>query len=74
MVVRSAYGIEWKKHRGRGAPFLYPTHSIAFSGSITGAHMVEVSAMRYIYPQEDWHKKFSNEVGLFQMSNGIFLD
>jgi len=69
-VVQSRYGIEWKKYRGRWAPFLYPTHSIAFPVSITGAHMVKVSAMGYIYPQEDWHKKFSNEVGLFRMSNG----
>ena len=77
-VVQSRYGIEWKKHRGGRAPFLYPTHSIAFSVSITGAHMIEVSAIGYVDKENDnWFGKdtatgnlFSNEVGLFRMSNG----
>jgi len=71
-VVQSRYGIEWEKHRGRWAPFLYPTHSISGPISITGAHMTEVSAMGYVYPKEDWCQecRFSDEVGLFRMSDG----
>ncbi len=52
------YGIEWEKHTHLSIPFMYPTHSIAFPVSITGAHMIEVSAMGYTYPNEDWLQRY----------------
>lgn len=55
----------------------YPTHSTSGIISVMGAHMTEVSAQGYIYPDDEWFRldtiwgnPFSNEVALYRMSNG----
>jgi len=62
---------------GGGVPFHYPTHSASVPISITGAHMTEVSAFGYVYPNDEYFRAdsasgniFSNEVALYRMSNG----
>jgi len=76
-VYQSRYSKDWEHNTGE-PPFWYPTHSISGPVSITGAHMTEVSAIGYLDKEDDnWFRKdtdsgnlFSNEVGLFRMSNG----
>ena len=55
----------------------YPTHSTCFPISVMKTHMTSVSAQGYIYPNDDWFRQdtisenqFSNQIGLFTMSNG----
>lgn len=76
-VARNRWGKAFGRDKTGGIPLHYPTHSVAFPVSVTGAHMTEVSAMGYVYPNDDWFRKdtisqnvFSNEVALFRMSNG----
>ena len=76
-VAKNRWGKEWSRDRTGGIPMHYPTHSTSFVISVTGAHMTEVSAQGYVYPNDDWFREdtiskntFSNEMGLFKMSNG----
>jgi len=76
-VAKNRWGDKWAKDKTGGIPMQYPTHSISFVVSVTKAHMTEVSAQGYIYPDDDWFREdtiyenvFSNEVALFKMSNG----
>ena len=76
-VCQHRYGKDWKHNTG-GPPFWYITHSTSGIISVTGAHMTEVSAKGYVDSEDDgWWRAdtatgnlFSNEVGLFRMSNG----
>ena len=76
-VAGNRWGEEWGRDKTGGIPMHYPTHSVCFPVSVTKAHMTEVSAQGFIYPDDDWfrldtiHRNiFSNESALFRMSNG----
>ncbi len=76
-VARSRWGEEWSPEKAGGVPMHYPTHSTSGVISVMGAHMTEVSALGYVYPEDDWFRwdtesgnVHSNEVALFRMSNG----
>lgn len=76
-VARNRWGELWGREKTGGIPMHYPTHSICFPVSVMKAHMTEVSAQGFVYPSDDWFRQdtiyknvFSNEVGLFKMSNG----
>ena len=65
---------------GGDIPMHYPTHSTSAPISIMGAHCVEVSAFGYVHPHDRYFRAdsatgnvFSNEVGLFRMSNGAIV-
>lgn len=62
---------------GGGAPMHYATHTACVPISITGAHMTEVSAFGYAFPNDEYFRAdadagnpFSNEVAVYRMSNG----
>lgn len=62
---------------GGDVPMHYPTHSISAPITITGAHVVEVAAFGYVYPNDHYFRAdsvtgniFSHETGLFRLSNG----
>ena len=76
-VAKNRWGDQFGRDKMGGVPMHYPTHSTCFPISVMKAYMTSVSAQGYIYPNDDWfredtiHKnRFSNEVGLFTMSNG----
>ena len=76
-VARNRWGDKWGRDKTGSIPMHYPTHSICFPVSVMRAHMTEVSAQGFIYPNDDWFRRdtiyknpFSNEVALFKMSNG----
>jgi predicted dehydrogenase len=76
-VAKNRWGDQWGRDKTGGIPMHYPTHSTAFPVSAMGAHMTEVSAQGFVYPNDDWYREdtiyknvFSNEVALFKMSNG----
>ena len=76
-VYTNRWGDQWGRDKTGHPPMYYPTHSVCFPVSVMKAHMTEVSAQGFIYPNDDWfrtdtiHKNiFSNEVALFKMSNG----
>ena len=79
-VAKNRWGAQWGPDKMGGIPMYYPTHSTCFPISVMKAHATSVSAQGYIYPNDDWfrtdtiHKNpFSNEVGLFTMSNGATM-
>jgi predicted dehydrogenase len=62
---------------GGGAPMHYSTHTACVPISITGAHMTEVSAFGYAFPDDEYFRAdsetgnpFSNEVAVYRMSDG----
>ena len=62
---------------GGGVPMHYSTHTASVPISITGAHMAEVSAFGYVFPDDEYFRAdsesgnaFSNEVAIYRMSNG----
>ena len=76
-VAKNRWGDEWGRDKTGGIPMHYPTHSTCFPISVMGAHMTEVSAQGFLYPEDDWFRQdtiykneFSNEIALFRMSNG----
>jgi len=76
-IARHRWGDEWARDKSGNPPMYYPTHSTSFIVSVMGAHIFEVSAQGYVYPNDDWYREdtiwknpFSNEVALFRMSNG----
>jgi predicted dehydrogenase len=76
-VSRNRWGDQWGPDKTGGVPMHYPTHSTCYVVSIMRAHMTAVSAWGYRYPNDDWFREdtihrcaFSNEVGLFLLSNG----
>ncbi len=76
-VYQNRYGEKWEQNTG-SPPFWYITHSTSGIISVTGARMTEVSANGYVDTESDrWWREdtatgnlFSDEVGLFRMSNG----
>lgn len=71
-------GRDWKVTAGN-PPMYYPTHSTSCIISVTGAHMTHVSCQGFVDNNEDglfkkgvnkWNNEFSNETGLFRMSDG----
>jgi predicted dehydrogenase len=77
-VMRWRGGGDWKKYAGC-PPMHYPTHSMSFLVSVTGAHMTQVSCLGWVDRHEDglfregvnlWNNVFSNESALFRMSDG----
>ena len=76
-VLRNRWGDQFGRDKTGDPPMYYPTHSTSGVISVMGAHMTEVSAQGYIYPNDEWHRldtiwgnPFCNEVALFRMSNG----
>jgi predicted dehydrogenase len=76
-VLRNRWGDQFGRDKTGDPPMYYPTHSTSGVISVMGAHMTEVSAQGYIYPDDEWHRldtiwgnPFCNEVALFRMSNG----
>jgi predicted dehydrogenase len=76
-MARTGKTAEEVMQSGGGVPMHYPTHSASVPISITGAHMTEVSCIGYVYPNDEFYRAdsasgnlFSNEVGLYRMSNG----
>ncbi|MEM2905570.1 MAG: Gfo/Idh/MocA family oxidoreductase [Candidatus Bathyarchaeia archaeon] len=76
-VFRNRWGEQWAKEKGGDPPMYYPTHSVCFPVSVMKAHMTEVSAQGFVYPNDDFFREdtiyrnpFSNETALFKMSNG----
>jgi predicted dehydrogenase len=79
-VARKRWGAQFGPDKGGDAPMHYPTHSTASMVSLMGAHMTSVSALGYLFPNDDWHhagtiwqNEFSNEVALYTMSNGAIV-
>lgn len=75
-ICRKRWGDQWSEDKAGGVPMHYPTHSTSFIISVMRAHMVSVSARGFTLPGDDWFREdtiyrntFSNEVGLFEMSN-----
>ena len=71
-------GERWREIAG-SPPMHYPTHSVSFIASVTGAHATHVSCMGYVDDHPDglfrkgvnrWDNEFSNETALFRMSDG----
>jgi predicted dehydrogenase len=76
-VARNRWGKKWGRDKTGGIPMHYPTHSTCFPISVMKAHMTEVSAQGFTYPNDDWFRSdtisgnvFSDESALFKMSNG----
>ncbi len=76
-VAKNRWGKQWSRDKSGHIPMHYPTHSTSGVISVMGAHMTEVSALGYVYPNDDWFREdtiygnvFSNEVALYRMSNG----
>lgn len=76
-VSRNRWGSQWGWDKTGDTPMYYPSHSLCFAISLTGAHVTKVSAQGFVYPNDEWFRKdtiwkneFSNEVALFKMSNG----
>lgn len=79
-VAKNRWGAQWGMDKSGAIPMHYPTHSTCFPISVMKAHATKVSAQGYVYPNDKWfredtiHKNpFSNEVGLFTMSNGATM-
>ncbi len=79
-VARRRWADKWDRDKTGATPMYYPTHSTSGVISVMGAHMTEVSAQGYVYPNDDWFRKdtisaseFSNEVALYRMSNGAIV-
>lgn len=77
--LASQAGQEWvARMAGRdryGGPMHYPTHSTSGPMFVMRAHAVKVSAWGYQPPVPDayFNGEFSNETGLFAMSNGTTM-
>lgn len=72
------WGDKWDKSKSGDTPMHYPTHSIGgFLSAMPNVHITAVSAIGYVYPNDDWFRKdtmwaneFSNETALCKLSNG----
>jgi predicted dehydrogenase len=76
-VAKRRWGKDWNMSRSGGTPMHYPTHSLGGFLSVMDAHVTEVTAMGYKYPNDDWWREdtasgnlFSNETAMFRLSNG----
>ncbi len=77
-VMRARAGDRWREFAGM-PPMHYPTHSMSFVTSVTGAYATHVSAQGFVDRHEDglylpganrWGNTFSNESALLRMSDG----
>ncbi len=71
-------GERWREFAG-SPPMYYPTHSVAMTVGVTGAHATHVSCQGWVDRHDDglyradvnvWHNVFSDESALFRMSDG----
>jgi predicted dehydrogenase len=77
-VSRQRWGDKWNISKSGDTPMYYPTHSIGgFLSVMPNTHITKVSAVGYVYPDDDWFRddtiwgtKFSNETALCKLSNG----
>lgn len=76
-VARHRWGAQFTPAKSGGVPMHYPTHSIGGLLSVMKAPLTEVSAIGFIYPNDDWHRAdtesgnvFGNETALFRCANG----
>jgi predicted dehydrogenase len=77
-VMKWRGGDNWRRYAG-APPMYYPTHSVGMIVSVTGAYATHVSCLGFVDDHEDglfraetniWGNTFSNETGLFRMSDG----
>jgi predicted dehydrogenase len=77
-VLKWRGGDKWRLYGGC-PPMYYPTHSVSMIVTVTGAHATHVSCFGFVDNHEDglfradiniWKNTFSNETGLFRMSDG----
>lgn len=80
-VLRWRAGDQWRELAG-GPPMLYPTHSTGQVVSVIGAHAERVSCFGFVDNHPDglyrpetnvWQNSFSNQTGLFHMSDGSIM-
>lgn len=76
-VARHRWGDQWDESKTGGVPMHYPTHSLGGLLSVMREPLVEVSAIGYVHPKDDWFRPdvdggnpFSNETALFRCANG----
>jgi predicted dehydrogenase len=76
-VAMARWGKDWDISKSGAVPMHYPTHSLGGFLSVMNAHVTEVTAVGYVYPNDDWHRPdttsgnvFANETALFRLSNG----
>ena len=76
-VARNRWGEQWDMSKSGHIPMHYPTHSIGGFLSVMKAPITEVSAVGYVYPDDDWFRPdtiyrnpFGNETAFFRLSNG----
>ncbi len=79
-VAKKRWGDRFGPDKTGGVPMFYPTHATGGIMSVMGAHMTEVSAQGYVYPNDDWWRAdtiyrnvFCGEVALYRMSNGAVV-
>jgi len=77
-IAKRRGGEQWLRHAGK-PPMFYPTHSVGFVVSVTGARMTHVSGHGvvdhvddgiYVAEANEYRNVFSNETALFKMSDG----
>lgn len=80
-VLKWRGGERWREYGG-GPPMYYPTHSTGQVVSVIKAHATHVSCFGFVDDHPDglfradvniWGNTFSNETGLFQMSDGSMM-
>ncbi len=80
-VLRWRAGDRWREMAG-APPMHYPTHSTGQVVSVIDAHAVSVSCFGFVDNHPDglyrpetniWNNAFSNETGLFHMSDGSIM-
>jgi len=76
-VAHNRWGKDWDISKSGGVPMHYPTHSIGGFLSVIKQPIVEVSAVGYVYPNDDWYREdtvsgnvFGNETALFRLRGG----
>ena len=76
-VAQKRWGSQWGMDKSGHTPMHYCTHSIGAMISVMGAHMTDVAAVGYAFPDDDWWRAdtvygcpFGNETAFFRMSNG----
>lgn len=76
-VSRRRWGDQWSWSKTGDVPMHYPTHSVGAVLSVMRGPLVEVSAIGFTLPNDDWFRTdtesgnlFSNETALFRAANG----
>jgi len=77
-IAKRRGGEQWLRYAGK-PPMYYPTHSVGFVVSVTGARMTHVSChgvvdhaddLIYAAEKNEYRNVFSNQTALFKMSDG----